>query len=160
MKPFDRNCFNKRKFIIQKKIYMFQETKYMQKIVIFIIYFAIIVFSTTSNWMTDVNFVGKSRKLVYIVWPPYCFLFLLLIATFFTSLLIFPNWNIAIVLFPPYPFISLNEVIKLWLTRGRVSNKEIVKQYIPDKKLFGQHDQTHLYCYLWYQLFFAYFIST
>ena len=127
--------------------------------------------SGTSYWMTDssvksipaLTFVAKCLWLVYTICVNS------LIVTLLTSILVFSNSDILIVLIPCYPLPSLNWTLKLPLGWSAVSYVEIVKRCLPKNNIFGQYDHysfinfwfcisrialysflcTHPFCYLY-----------
>ena len=114
--------------------------------VIFIIYLqsSTKVFSTTgtSHWMTGSSFKSITGLFLWINGPERCTWFPDILSFFFlTSLLVFLNSYILLVLFHLYPSPSLNWVAKLLLNWGTVPHMEIVKWCIPET-FFGHGHTT------------------
>lgn len=107
------------------------------------------VFSTsgTSYWRTDssvksisaLTFVAKCLRLVYTICVNS------LIVTLLTSILVFSNSDILIVLIPCYPLPSLNWTLKLPLGWSAASYVEIVKRCLPKYNIIGQYDHYPVY---------------
>ena len=127
--------------------------------------------SGTSYWMTDssVKSISALTFVAKCLWLVYTICVNSLIVTLLTSILVFSNSDILIVLIPCYPLPSLNWTLKLPLGWSAVSYVEIVKRCLPKNNIFGQYDHysfinfwfcisritlysflcTHPFCYLY-----------